>query len=254
MGRDHRFRSWGLDVKSVARSFVVAAVSSAAVVFSLQPALALTDYLPADTDLALYFNESPGVIVTQVDLTATASSTSTTGTVGTTTVNFSSTESFSAANGNATIKPIDTGLNQLTITMPGFTFGDFKFSAQLLTNNPGQTPPTDLTVNITTVSGSATYTFHNPPVAPNSNGDFFIEVTGIADITQVELISILGIKEIKQFAFADLTCFGTNCPPPGPGPGSTPLPAAVWLFGTIIAGGAGVSRWRKRRQARMIAA
>lgn len=27
----------------------------------------------------------------------------------------------------------------------------------------------------------------------------------------------------------------------------TPLPAAVWLFGTVLAGGAGFSRWRKRK-------
>jgi hypothetical protein len=40
-----------------------------------------------------------------------------------------------------------------------------------------------------------------------------------------------------------------NAPPPG-----TPLPGAVWLLGTVLAGGAGMNRWRKRRQARMVAA
>jgi len=34
--------------------------------------------------------------------------------------------------------------------------------------------------------------------------------------------------------------------------GNTPLPAAVWLFGSVIAGGAGVSRWRKSRKARAV--
>lgn len=35
------------------------------------------------------------------------------------------------------------------------------------------------------------------------------------------------------------------------GPGgpdlATPLPAAIWLFGTVLAGGLGVKRWRKRK-------
>ena len=78
-------------------------------------------------------------------------------------------------------------------------------------------------------------------------------VTGGSDMTKVVLSSVIGIKEAKQFAFADLTCI-ENCGPPG-GPGTaTPLPGAVWPFGTALAGGAGVSRWRKRRQARMVAA
>jgi hypothetical protein len=33
----------------------------------------------------------------------------------------------------------------------------------------------------------------------------------------------------------------------GPAPDPTPLPAAVWLFGSIVAGYGGFSRWRKRK-------
>jgi hypothetical protein len=33
-------------------------------------------------------------------------------------------------------------------------------------------------------------------------------------------------------------------------PNETPLPAAVWLLGSVLAGGAGVKRWRKRRAKR----
>lgn len=36
----------------------------------------------------------------------------------------------------------------------------------------------------------------------------------------------------------------TNCPAPPP---ETPLPAAVWLLGSVLAGGAGFGRWRKRK-------
>lgn len=48
-----------------------------------------------------------------------------------------------------------------------------------------------------------------------------------------------------------------NCPEGGcrdPSPGPTPLPGALWLFGTVIAGGVSVNRWRKRRQTRMVGA
>jgi len=34
----------------------------------------------------------------------------------------------------------------------------------------------------------------------------------------------------------------------GENPPGTPIPGAVWLFGTVLAGGAGFSRWRKRKQ------
>lgn len=51
------------------------------------------------------------------------------------------------------------------------------------------------------------------------------------------------------------TVFNFDCvecvtdPGPGSGPATTPLPAAAWLFGSVIAGGAGFGRWRKRRKA-----
>jgi hypothetical protein len=40
-----------------------------------------------------------------------------------------------------------------------------------------------------------------------------------------------------------------NDPPnPGPGPGEVPLPAAAWLFGSVLVGGSLVSKWRRRRK------
>jgi hypothetical protein len=38
-----------------------------------------------------------------------------------------------------------------------------------------------------------------------------------------------------------------------PAPIETPLPATIWFFGTVIAGYAGLSRWRKRSQVAAIA-
>ena len=37
-------------------------------------------------------------------------------------------------------------------------------------------------------------------------------------------------------------------PTPGTFDSSTPIPGAVWLFGTVLAGGAGFGRWRKKRK------
>jgi len=36
-------------------------------------------------------------------------------------------------------------------------------------------------------------------------------------------------------------------------PNGTPIPGAVWLFGTVLAGGAGYGRWRKKRKAQLAA-
>ena len=36
--------------------------------------------------------------------------------------------------------------------------------------------------------------------------------------------------------------------------GHTPIPGALWLFGTVIAGGTGFGRWRKKRNIRSLAA
>jgi len=48
---------------------------------------------------------------------------------------------------------------------------------------------------------------------------------------------------VSGLTFVNAQC--TNCEnPPG-----TPIPGAVWLFGTVIAGGAGYGRWRKKRKA-----
>lgn len=56
---------------------------------------------------------------------------------------------------------------------------------------------------------------------------------------------------IKNLSHAVL--YGHACPPSGcgnnqdPPPPAVPLPGAVWLMGTLLAGSAGISRWRKRR-------
>lgn len=55
--------------------------------------------------------------------------------------------------------------------------------------------------------------------------------------------TLVGFSNISAFGCAE--CGSDNGIPP-----ATPLPAAVWLLGSVLAGGAGVKRWRKRRAKR----
>ena len=60
------------------------------------------------------------------------------------------------------------------------------------------------------------------------------------------------LGNLSNFRSYDVTWPG---PGPGPGPSQTPIPGALWLFGTVLAGGAGLGRWRnKRRKAVALAA
>ena len=54
--------------------------------------------------------------------------------------------------------------------------------------------------------------------------------------------SLLGNKALSHISFYD----GQT---PNGGGGEVPLPGAVWLMGTVLAGGAGVGAWRRRRRA-----
>jgi hypothetical protein len=58
-------------------------------------------------------------------------------------------------------------------------------------------------------------------------------------------LDILGVASGNTglVGFVGLTINPQEENPPG-----TPIPGAVWLFGTVLAGGAGYGRWRKRKQ------
>jgi len=62
---------------------------------------------------------------------------------------------------------------------------------------------------------------------------------------------LFGFKETKHFQISGLALDVGPNPETFP---STPIPGAVWLFGTVLAGGAGFSRWRKRKQTAKAAA
>ena len=69
------------------------------------------------------------------------------------------------------------------------------------------------------------------------------------DMTSLLIASSDGFDEIKQFAISGLlqpqVCT-VNCT--GNGAGTTPLPGALAMFGSALAGAAGIGGWRRRRQ------
>jgi hypothetical protein len=213
------------------------------------------DLLPLNSDLAIYFQEFPATVETAVDLTSSSGSTSATGTAGAVPVNFLANVNVDAANGAATIKPSVNGgvISSLTITTPGFTFGDIQFGAQLNSTGTGNNYQVDFKLEAFNGGTSlGTFTFGHPPADQNANQLYMIVATGALDITSVVLSSTIGVNQFKQFFLSEI-CSGT-CPPGGPGPAvATPLPAAAWLFGTVLAGGVGIGRWRRKRKAALAA-
>jgi len=51
-----------------------------------------------------------------------------------------------------------------------------------------------------------------------------------------------------NFPDGEFWAFASSKPPGEENPPGTPIPGAVWLFGTVIAGGVGYGRWRKKRK------
>ena len=131
---------------------------------------------------------------------------------GTPLVNLTSTDTVDASNGFATIKPsMASGASSffnLNVTVPGQTFTDLDFSAQLTSG--------DITITAldgSTVEGSVALT------GLKSNADLDFLVVSTTPITEVDLTSVGGLEEYKQ-----LTMSGVS------GVAVTPLPGALPMF------------------------
>jgi hypothetical protein len=87
-----------------------------------------------------------------------------------------------------------------------------------------------------------TFTLPAADASGHFDSDFFFNITIFHHTVTFETFS----DKIKDIVLYGDPCLSTDCRD-NSAPASTPLPAAVWLFGTVLAGGAGVSRWRKRK-------
>jgi hypothetical protein len=158
--------------------------------------------------------------------------TSTTGTVGTTTITITTlgtpnVETFTSASGNATIKPVDQLTDIFVIVDPLVTtLTQFSFRGQLLAAG-------DITVKVTDNFGDV-FTFS----APKSQDFGPFGVIALANsgeyLTKVELISD-GFKSLKQFEF------GTGLAPAVP-------EASTWAMMLLGFAGVGFLAYRRRGQ------
>ena len=96
------------------------------------------------------------------------------------------------------------------------------------------------------IGGGSSYTYNGP------NADtFYFHIGGgaFAFIFNDPVTSFTftqngtGLSNLRVYNCTD------GCPDAAPPPpGEVPLPAAVWLMGTMLAGGAGFGAWRRRRK------
>ena len=206
---------------------------------------------PGNTNIGIYMDQLSGFGEQKISLNS-GTGTNLSGTIGSglPTVSFVTDASATAASGFANIAG---AFNQLTISLnaaAGFTgaFGDLLFDLQLEKNKP-------LNLKIDAFNGATdlgSFTFSDSVLKHDADMSFGV-LGENSFITSIVLTSTSGFKEVKHFQISDLqeVCTG-ECGGGGPHLG-TPLPAAVWLFGSVLAGGAGIGRWRKRRKAAVAA-
>jgi hypothetical protein len=165
---------------------------------------------------------------------------------GATIVDFSSKHKLDATNGFKNGEVTGAGhdkkdssiFHRLNISVPGFTFEDLMFNVDLLENKLDES---DLTIKVYGANNTLLdiLKWKGDPDKWGKDGlTFLLFDTLGSTITSIVLFSRSGFEDISHFRISDLV-----------DPPATPLPAAVWLFGTVLAGAAGIGCWRKRRTA-----
>jgi hypothetical protein len=126
----------------------------------------------------------------------------------------------------------------LTITTPGKVFTDFIFRS---------TNAADVTIKAYGLADALLGSFSFPTASVT--GDDYKRIMVLAEntvFTKLVLSSLDGWGSIKDM---DISGWG---PPPRSGddqnPLPTPIPGAFLLMGTVLAGGAGFAKWRRRRE------
>ena len=222
---------------------------------------AVVDLLPTNTSLGIYLKTFPSGTASSKVYLDSGTSSELTGHVGSQSgvpvVNFDSPIDLKAANGFAHITRQSGTFQSLTVSVPGYSFGGIGFSTQIAELSKAL----DLTISAYSdgnLLGSLTFSKSSGLIGGSLNGDgakkdsnqsWYLLAEGSAAITSIVLESTTGFKKIQQFLLSDLVTLPTEPDPvSGPEVSQNPLPAAAWLFGTIVAGGFGAGAWRRRRK------
>ena len=114
------------------------------------------------------------------------------------TTQFDSTSTLDFANGFATIKP-DTGksFGDLKFTIPGHTFTDLLFDAQMFNNHGVDLNFTINAYDGASLLGSVTYTAADG-LKHDADQSFVVLALG-GPMTEIDLLSTSGFKELKHF-------------------------------------------------------
>ena len=122
----------------------------------------------------------------------------------------------------------------LTITTPGNTFTDFIFRS---------TNAADVTITAYGLADALLGSFSFPTAS--ITGDDYKRIMVLAEntvFTRLVLSSLDGWGSIKDMDISGFSGGDNQNPPP------VPIPGAFLLMGTVLAGGAGFAKWRRRRE------
>ena len=237
---------------------VIGAVAfAAASMTSITAQAAPVDLLPGNNSLGIYLKDFPPNLNESQIFLQNNNGTTVFGNVGSQNglpvVNFTSTSTLDPANGFANIKDAGGGTYaNLTVTIPGYGFGDLLFDTQINDVN-NLVNLTIAAYNGVNLLGSLT--LNGDPLKKSADQSWLVLAEGNAIITSVLLTSTTGFNETKHFQVSELqtvTCTDGSCVP-NPGPGETPIPGAAFLMGSVLAGGAGFGAWRRRRREKFVA-
>jgi len=158
-------------------------------------------------------------------------------------VDFTSPSQLDPANGFANIVGVSGDYSKITVSVPGYSFGDILFDTQIDEDTNKNLNLTISAFDGATLLGSLTLT--DATLKKRADQSWLVLAEGTATITSIVIESTTGLFETKHFQISDLALI----PGPGPGPAPTPLPGAGLLMLSTLAGGMGVGIWRRRRRA-----
>ena len=138
------------------------------------------------------------------------------------------------ANGQAKVTSMDGLINNLTISVPGQTFGDLIFNPFKLTN------PNDLSISVSLSNGTT-----NSFGYGDTNGNNFLTITTSNNdtIKSVTIASVGGFQDLQQPRISSLTTTSGGGGGGGTGGGgSTPEPSTIFMLGSGLIGAATMLR------------